>query len=62
MRHYTLTAFALSLMVMGHAVFAQSNAGALQQQLEKQLPLPSPLPLPEAVKPTASSPSRGEPR
>ena len=35
---------------------AQSNAGALQQQLEKQLPLPSPLPLPEAVKPTASSP------
>ena len=56
MRHYILTAFALSLMVMGHAVFAQSNAGALQQQLEKQLPLPSPLPLPEAVKPTASSP------
>jgi len=56
MRHYILTAFAVSLTAVGHTVFAQSNAGALQQQLEKQLPLPSALPLPEAVKPAASSP------
>jgi hemolysin activation/secretion protein len=34
-------------------VFAQVDAGALQQNLEKQLPLPSPLALPEAVKPTS---------
>ena len=32
--------------------FAQVDAGALQQNLERQLPLPSPLALPEAVKPT----------
>ena len=34
-------------------VFAQVDAGALQQNLEKQLPLPSPLALPEAQKPSA---------
>jgi hemolysin activation/secretion protein len=34
------------------AAFAQVDAGALQQNLERQLPLPSPLALPEAVKPT----------
>ncbi len=56
MRYYLLTAFAISLSAIGHSVFAQSNAGALQQQLEKQLPLPSALPLPEPVKPTVSSP------
>lgn len=33
--------------------FAQVDAGALQQNLERQLPLPSPLALPEAVKPSA---------
>lgn len=37
-------------------VMAQVDAGALQQNLEKQLPLPSPLALPEAEKP--SSPQR----
>ena len=35
------------------AVFAQVDAGALQQNLERQLPLPSPLALPDAAKPTA---------
>ena len=35
------------------AVYAQVDAGALQQNLERQLPLPSPLALPEAAKPTA---------
>ena len=34
-------------------VMAQVDAGALQQNLEKQLPLPSPLALPEAQKPTS---------
>ena len=35
------------------SVYAQVDAGALQQNLERQLPLPSPLSLPEAAKPTA---------
>jgi len=35
------------------AVYSQVDAGALQQNLERQLPLPSPLALPEAAKPTA---------
>lgn len=34
-------------------IYAQVDAGALQQNLEKQLPLPSPLALPEPAKPTA---------
>lgn len=34
------------------SAMAQVDAGALQQNLEKQLPLPSPLALPEAAKPT----------
>ena len=37
---------AISLLTSTHA-FAQVDAGALQQGLEKQLPLPSPLALPE---------------
>jgi hemolysin activation/secretion protein len=37
---------------LSNVVFAQVDAGALQQNLEKQLPLPSPLALPEARKPT----------
>lgn len=41
---------------LSNAVMAQVDAGALQQNLEKQLPLPSPLALPEAQKP--SSPQR----
>ena len=32
------------------------NSGALQQELEKQLPLPSPLPLPEPSKPKSLTP------
>jgi hemolysin activation/secretion protein len=39
------------------------NSGALQQELEKQLPLPSPLPLPESSKPkplTPVMPKKGE--
>jgi hemolysin activation/secretion protein len=34
------------------ALYAQVDAGALQRNLESQLPLPSPLALPEAQKPT----------
>ena len=34
-------------------VLAQVDAGALQQNLERQLPLPSPLALPDAAKPSA---------
>ncbi|MBU3670302.1 MAG: ShlB/FhaC/HecB family hemolysin secretion/activation protein [Polynucleobacter sp.] len=41
---------------ISNVVMAQVDAGALQQNLEKQLPLPSPLALPEAQKP--SSPQR----
>jgi hemolysin activation/secretion protein len=37
----------MSLISSG-AAFAQVDAGALQQNLEKQLPLPSPLALPES--------------
>ncbi len=37
---------------LSSAVLAQVDAGALQQNLEKQLPLPSPLALPEPGKPT----------
>lgn len=35
--------------------FAQIDAGALQQNLESQLPIPTPLPLPEAEKKTPST-------
>ena len=35
--------------------FAQIDAGALQQNLESQLPIPTPLPLPEAEKKTPSN-------
>jgi len=50
--------FAVLAVFMGNAglsgyVFAQVDAGALQQNLERQLPLPSPLALPEAAKSTA---------
>ena len=38
---------------MTSSVYAQVDAGALQQNLERQLPLPSPLALPEPAKPTA---------
>jgi hemolysin activation/secretion protein len=43
--------------------FAQVDAGALQQNLEKQLPIPSPLALPEPGKdkvPQPSAPKQGE--
>lgn len=39
---------------------AQVDAGALQQNLEKQLPLPSPLALPEPSKPTAPETDRAK--
>lgn len=37
----------IQFLVFAQAVQAQVDAGALQQNLEKQLPLPSPLALPE---------------
>jgi hemolysin activation/secretion protein len=42
----------IGLSAISHTTLAQVDAGALQQNLERQLPLPSPLALPEAVKPT----------
>lgn len=38
---------AIALLAMAQNVLAQVDAGALQQNLEKQLPIPSPLALPE---------------
>ena len=54
--HHNKISFAVFCMFTGFAsipstVLAQVDAGALQQNLEKQLPLPSPLALPEPVKP-----------
>ena len=46
---------------LGQIAFAQSNAGALQQELEKQLPLPTPLPLPEPAKPVPLGPAQINP-
>ena len=44
--------------------YAQVDAGALQQQLQKELPIPSPLPLPELQKPEekkeSTKPKAGE--
>jgi len=52
----TLSLASLALFVgagsLSGAIYAQVDAGALQQNLEKQLPLPSPLVLPDAQKPT----------
>jgi hemolysin activation/secretion protein len=45
---------ALSSLLFAHSALAQVDAGALQQNLEKQLPLPSPLALPD---PTDATPS-----
>jgi hemolysin activation/secretion protein len=53
--------FALMVLRVSFSL-AQSNAGALQQELEKQLPLPGPLPLPSAVKPTPLGPSAVKPK
>ena len=39
-------------------LFAQVDAGALQQSLEQQLPLPSPLALPEPSRATPAAPSQ----
>ena len=47
-----LQSFLVSSLSLTTSVFAQVDAGALQQNLEKQLPLPSPLALPEAQKPS----------
>jgi len=55
---YLVLAIVFGLIISTTSAFAQSNAGALQQELEKQLPLPGPLPLPEAVKPVPFGPSR----
>jgi hypothetical protein len=44
-----------SLFGIANSSFAQVDAGALQQNLESQLPLPSPLPLPKVEKKTPSS-------
>ena len=46
----TKSIFALAILIMLSAgqTYAQVDAGALQQGLEKQLPLPSPLALPES--------------
>lgn len=49
------TAFTLALLSIFHSAHAQIDAGALQQNLESQLPLPSPLALPEAEKKAPSS-------
>ena len=59
--HIKSTSWAGIVLLLGVSGFsnvalAQVDAGALQQNLEKQLPLPSPLALPEPVKP--SSPQR----
>jgi hemolysin activation/secretion protein len=54
---YPVLAIVFGLIISTTSAFAQSNAGALQQELEKQLPLPGPLPLPEAVKPVPFGPS-----
>ena len=51
---------ALVFLSLTSNVFAQVDAGALQQGLEKQLPLPSPLSLPEPSSPLTPKPE--EPR
>ena len=43
----TLIALTVISLLSSPAAYAQVDAGALQQGLEKQLPLPSPLALPE---------------
>ena len=47
----------IQLIVFARPVQAQVDAGALQQNLEKQLPLPSPLALPEPSRATPVAPS-----
>lgn len=47
--------FTLSLIGIANSSFAQVDAGALQQNLESQLPLPKPLALPEVEKRTPST-------
>jgi hemolysin activation/secretion protein len=56
-------AFAVISLAASTQVFAQVDAGALQQNLEKQLPMPSPLALPEPMlkeAPKAKAPSTNE--
>ncbi len=48
-----ISALFISGSTFTSVALAQVDAGALQQNLERQLPLPSPLALPEAAKPTA---------
>jgi len=50
---YSVITFFWSATSISGNTFAQVDAGALQQNLERQLPLPSPLALPEPTKPTA---------
>ena len=56
----TRIALAVISLSVSTQVFAQVDAGALQQNLEKQLPLPSPLALPEPSSKEGTRP--GEPR
>ena len=49
----TLIALTVISLLSSPAAYAQVDAGALQQGLEKQLPLPSPLALPEPERGTA---------
>ena len=49
----TFIALAAISLMANFEVFAQVDAGALQQGLEKQLPLPSPLALPEPERGTS---------
>jgi hypothetical protein len=50
---YSVLVLFMGAASISSSVYAQVDAGALQQNLERQLPLPSPLALPEAAKPTA---------
>jgi hemolysin activation/secretion protein len=58
--HKSIYALAAISLISSGSVFAQVDAGALQQNLEKQLPLPSPLALPEPSSKEGTRP--GEPR
>lgn len=61
---YRSLGICLVAAIYSQVSFAQVDAGALQQQLQRELPLPSPAPLPEPQKPEEkkepSKPKAGE--
>lgn len=61
---YRSLGICLAVAIYSQVSFAQVDAGALQQQLQRELPLPSPAPLPEPQKPEEkkepSKPKAGE--